>query len=101
MELLPRQPQYIATKVMHERLEEAGFTVTRRKVERDLQGLMESGFVIVVDTTQEPHLLGSGVLRTRGAVNVSFNPLDHLPTTPLGEPNGKHQQHRPTRRRQW
>lgn len=56
MELLPRQPRAIATKVIHERLEEAGFKVTRRTVERDLQGLMESGFAIVVDTTQEPYL---------------------------------------------
>jgi predicted DNA-binding transcriptional regulator YafY len=56
MELLPRQPRSVATKIIHERLEEAGFKVTRRTVERDLQGLMESGFAIVVDTTQEPYL---------------------------------------------
>ena len=56
MELLPRQPHSITTKAIHKRLEEAGFTVTRRTVERDLQGLMESGFAIVVDTTQEPYL---------------------------------------------
>lgn len=56
MELLPRQPRSIATKAIHERLQEAGFKVTRRTVERDLQGLMESGFSIVVDSTQEPYL---------------------------------------------
>lgn len=56
MELLPRQPRSVATKVVHERLEEAGFKVTRRTVERDLQGLMESGFAVVVDTSQEPYL---------------------------------------------
>lgn len=56
MELLPRQPRAVAARVIHERLEEAGFKVTRRTVERDLQGLIESGFAIVVDTTQEPYL---------------------------------------------
>jgi predicted DNA-binding transcriptional regulator YafY len=56
MELLPRQPRSIATKAIHERLEEAGFKVTRRTVERDLQGFVEAGFPIVVDNSQEPYL---------------------------------------------
>ena len=56
MELLPRQPRAFSARVIHERLEEAGFQVTRRTVERDLQGLIEAGFSIVVDTTQEPYL---------------------------------------------
>ncbi|MBP8183326.1 MAG: WYL domain-containing transcriptional regulator [Rhodoferax sp.] len=56
MELLPRHPRFITIKTIHERLEAAGFKATRRTVERDLQGLMESGFAIVADTTQEPYL---------------------------------------------
>jgi predicted DNA-binding transcriptional regulator YafY len=56
MELLPRQPRSIATKAIHERLEDAGFKVTRRTVERDLQGFVEAGFPIVVDNSQEPYL---------------------------------------------
>ena len=56
MELLPRQPRSIATKTIHERLEEAGFKVTRRTVERDLQGVVESGFPIVFDCTKEPYI---------------------------------------------
>lgn len=56
MELLPRQPRSIATKTMHERLEEAGFKVARRTVERDLLGFVDAGFPIVVDNSQEPYL---------------------------------------------
>ena len=56
MELLPRQPRSIATKAIHKRLDEAGFNVARRTVERDLQGLVEAGFPIVVDNSQEPYL---------------------------------------------
>jgi predicted DNA-binding transcriptional regulator YafY len=56
MELLPRHPRSITIKTIHERLEAAGFKVTRRTVERDLQGLLESGFAIVADTAQEPYL---------------------------------------------
>lgn len=56
LELLPRHPRSFATKSIHERLEEAGFKVTRRTVERDLQGFVEAGFPIVVDSSQEPYL---------------------------------------------
>jgi predicted DNA-binding transcriptional regulator YafY len=56
MELLPRHPRSIATKAIHERLEEAGFKVARRTVERDLLGFVEAGFPVVVDNSQEPYL---------------------------------------------
>jgi len=56
MEVLPRHPRSIAVKDMHERLEEAGFKVARRTIERDLQGFVEAGFPIVVDNSQEPYL---------------------------------------------
>ena len=56
MELLPRQPRSIATKAIHERLEEVGFKVARRTVERDLLGFVEAGFPVVVDNSREPYL---------------------------------------------
>lgn len=56
MELLPRQPRSIVIKAIHERLEDAGFKVARRTVERDLQGFIDAGFPIVVDNRQEPYL---------------------------------------------
>jgi hypothetical protein len=56
MELLPRQPRTIATKVIHERLKQAGFKVSRRTVERDLLGFVEAGFPVVVDNSQVPYL---------------------------------------------
>lgn len=56
MELLPRQPRSITITDIHARLQDAGFQVARRTVERDLLGLAEFGFPIVVDRTQEPYL---------------------------------------------
>jgi predicted DNA-binding transcriptional regulator YafY len=56
MELLPRQPRTITITDIHVRLQDVGFQVTRRTVERDLLGLTESGFPIVADKTQEPYL---------------------------------------------
>ena len=56
MQLLPRQPAQLTSKTIHERMKESGFRVTRRTIERDLQGLVEAGFPVVVDASQEPYL---------------------------------------------
>lgn len=56
MELLPRQPRSITVTDIHDRLLNGGFQVTRRTVERDLLGLVDSGFPVVVDKSQEPYL---------------------------------------------
>jgi len=56
MEIVPRQPRTITSKAIHEFMEVAGYTVTRRTIERDLKGFMDAGFPLVVDTTHEPYL---------------------------------------------
>lgn len=56
MEMIPRQPRAITSKAIHENMEVAGYSVTRRTIERDLQGFIDSGFPVVADTTQEPYL---------------------------------------------
>jgi len=56
MEMIPRQPQAITSKAIHENMAIAGYSVTRRTIERDLQGFTDAGFPVVVDTTQEPYL---------------------------------------------
>ena len=56
MEMIPRQPRAITSKAIHENMEVAGYSVTRRTIERDLQGFIDAGFPVVADTTQEPYL---------------------------------------------
>ena len=56
MQLLPRHPASVTSKLIHERVADAGYQVTRRTIERDLQGLIEAGFPVVSDTSQEPYL---------------------------------------------
>ena len=56
MEMIPRQPRAITSKAIHEQMADAGYSVTRRTIERDLQGLIDAGFPVVAETTQEPYL---------------------------------------------
>ena len=56
MQMLPRQPASATSRSIHDGLKDSGYEVTRRTIERDLQGLVDAGFPVVVDTTQEPYL---------------------------------------------
>ncbi len=56
MQMLPRRPASVTSRFIHEELTDAGYQVTRRTIERDLQGLVDAGFPVVVDTSLEPYL---------------------------------------------
>ncbi len=56
MQMLPRRPAAVTSRSIHEGLTDTGYQVTRRTIERDLQGLVDAGFPVVVDATQEPYL---------------------------------------------
>jgi predicted DNA-binding transcriptional regulator YafY len=54
--MIPRHPRAVTSKAIHENMEMAGYSVTRRTIERDLQGFADAGFPVIADTTQEPYL---------------------------------------------
>lgn len=56
LQAIPREPQSTSAAQLHDKLRQAGYTVTRRTVERDLNTLMRAGFAVWVDDTQEPYL---------------------------------------------
>mgnify|MGYP006169705841 CR=1 FL=1 len=56
LRLIPKEPGSISAGDLHKKLDELGFKVTKRTVERDLNSLSEAGFPLVFDDTDQPYL---------------------------------------------
>lgn len=56
LRLIPKEPASISAGDLHQRLDNLGFKVSKRTVERDLMNLADAGFPIVFDDTDQPYL---------------------------------------------
>lgn len=56
LRLIPKEPASISAGDLHQRLDDLGFKVSKRTVERDLNSLLDAGFPMVFDDTQQPYL---------------------------------------------
>lgn len=56
LKLIPKEPAAISTKDLCTKLKECGYSVTKRTVERDVNSMVEAGFPLVVDDSEQPHL---------------------------------------------
>jgi predicted DNA-binding transcriptional regulator YafY len=56
LKLIPKEPASISTKDLCTKLKEFGYSVTKRTVERDVNSMVEAGFPLVVDDSEQPHL---------------------------------------------
>jgi predicted DNA-binding transcriptional regulator YafY len=56
LKLIPKEPASISAKDLHLKLKAAGYSITKRTVERDVIGLLEAGFPLIVDDSEQPFL---------------------------------------------
>ncbi|MEW6206024.1 MAG: WYL domain-containing protein [Pseudomonadota bacterium] len=56
LKLIPKEPAAISTKDLCTKLKECGYSVTKRTVERDVNSMVEAGFPLIVDDSEQPHL---------------------------------------------
>lgn len=56
LRLIPKEPGAISAGDLHRKLDDLGFKVAKRTVERDLISLSEAGFPLVFDDTEQPYL---------------------------------------------